>query len=326
MLQRSWQICDAMTMQPDPAAPWFVGAYPLLPKTGDRSSAYRGLVARARRHPGFSGLEVPFSGDLDVEELAMLTGPHHELVITTIPGTVALLAGDAAFGLASPDEDGRRRALSFARKARDDAQRLHDVTGRRVVRAVNVHSSSAPGHGSPSAFRRSIHELAGWGWDDALLLVEHCDAALPGRSPSKGFLSLGDELDVLADLGPASGIGLLVNWGRSAIEGRAGSRAVEHLTESRERGLLRGLMFSGCSDDAASRGGAWADVHLPPAPVDERSILDAKAAASALAAVGDPATLDVLGMKVGAPAEADLVERERILDESARILRAALRV
>lgn len=324
-------------MRPDdrPAGPgWVVGAYPLLPKgpdatPADRAAAYRRLVRAAAQAPAFSGLEVPFAGALDIDELAPLLDDRYDAVVTCIPGVVARLATDPAFGLASADDDGRRRAVDFTRQAHDDARRLEDALGRPAVRAVLVHSSCAAGTGSAAAFARSLEQLAGWDWSGTDLLVEHCDAAVPGARPAKGFLPLSAELDALDAVGAAdgrsgAGLGVLVNWGRSAIEGRDPERVVDHLVEARRRGLLRGLMFSGCAATDASRGGAWADVHLPPAPVDQHSLLTTVAARLAVEAAGGAAGLGIVGMKVGAPADASLLERERILRRSARTLLAAL--
>jgi hypothetical protein len=307
-------------MSPD--LPWFVGAYPLLPKDGDRAGAYRALVRRAEEQPEFRGLEVPFTGDLDVAGLGELLGERHQVVLTGIPGVVARLADYPSFGLASADEDGRRRALAFTRDAHDAARRLDDATGRQATRAVLVHASSAPGAGSPDAFRRSMAELLDWEWGETLVLVEHCDAAVEGVRPAKGFLRLDDELDALASLDAGPRAGVLINWGRSAIEGRDPALVVDHVTRAREQGQLRGLMFSGCTPSPESRGGAWADVHLPPAPVDASSALTAELARAAAGAAG---TLDVVGMKIGAPKDAAAADRERTLTESAAILLAAIR-
>jgi hypothetical protein len=316
-----------MAPMPAETAPpaWFVGAYPLLPKTGDRRAAYRRLVRRAAEQPWFRGLEVPFHGELDVAELAELLGAGHQAVVTGIPGVVARLAADPEFGLASLHGEGRQRAVAFVRDTRDAIARLDDTLGRQAVRAVLIHSSSAAGTGSAEAFARSLVELAAWDWDGVAVLVEHCDAARPGLTPAKGFLPLADEVTAIADLDAPDRLGILVNWGRSAIEGRDAARAAEHIALARGEGMLRGLMFSGCSASPGARGGAWADSHLPPAPVEPASILSAETARQAMAAAGNAAALDVVGMKIGAPADADLAERERILADSAALLLAAAR-
>jgi len=303
---------------------WFVGVYPLLPQDETRTAAYRRLTERAREDPEFRGLEVPFTGPFDIDELTALLADDGEIVLTTIPGVVAELTGDPGFGLASADPEGRERARRYIALARDAVTDLNQAAGRAVVRGVTLHSAPAAARSAADAFERSLTEIAGWDWGGAHLLVEHCDAAVPGRVASKGFLGLDDELDALDAVGHER-LGVLINWGRSAIEGRSPLRAVEHLRQARERGLLRGLMFSGCSPHADARGGAWADFHLPPASVDPLSLLDERAARDAVAAAGDVTGLVVTGMKVGAPATADLDARERILVESASVLLGALR-
>jgi hypothetical protein len=154
--------------------------------------------------------------------------------------------------------------------------------------------------------------------------VEHCDTAVAGQRPAKGFLALEDELDALDALRAPAADGVLINWGRSAIEGRGPERVLHHIQQTRERGLLRGLMFSGCSASGVSRGGAWADVHLPPFPVDQDSVLTAESAAEAVTAAGGCTALEVLGMKIGAPADAGLTARATILRDSTTAFTAAL--
>jgi hypothetical protein len=301
-----------------------VGVYPLVPKDGDRGAACRRLVTVAAEAPELTGLELPFAGALEVDEAAGLLGATRSAVLTTIPGVFTRLAADPAFGLASCDGAGRERALRFLRDADDAATRLDDALGRRAVRFILVHSSAAPGEASPSAFLRSLEELTSGGGLRHHLLLEHCDAPVAGRRAAKGFLALENELDAVGTLDPGAVGGVLINWGRSAIEGRGPAAVLRHIELARERGLLRGLMFSGCSASEDARGGAWADVHLPPSPVEVGSLLTARAAAQAVAAAGGPSALEVVGMKIAAPADADQRERERILRDSAAILLDAL--
>ena len=122
-------------------------------------------------------------------------------------------------------------------------------------------------------------------------------------------------------------IGCLVNWGRSAIEGRNPLTVLQHVRLANEAGVLRGMMFSGCSDHGDSRGGAWADVHIPPAsllPDAKHSLLDGAAIANTLAEAGDPGGLIVMGMKVSAPPAASHSRRVDIVhDAGVTILSAA---
>jgi hypothetical protein len=167
--------------------------------------------------------------------------------------------------------------------------------------------------------------VSAWNWDGAALLLEHCDALMPSWAPSKGFLSLEDELAALATVNREANAPLrcLINWGRSTIEGRSVATAPAHIERARSAGLLGGLMFSGCSDDAAARGGAWADFHLPPTAAlrsGETSLLSPDATRAALAAAADVNALTVLGMKIGAAPDASLSRRLDILRRSAAAL------
>jgi hypothetical protein len=312
--------------------PWFVGAYAAMPKGEWRVADERLILNECRaaaRDAAPIGWEVPFSGSLHPHDEAWFLGelqPRDELVVTLLPGVVVRLASDADFGLASPDAAGRRRAIEFTRTALAAVRRANDNLGRRVVRAVELHSAPGGGRASAAALRDSLAEIGEWNWGGAELLIEHCDAHVPGRPSAKGYLSFDDELDVIADLN-ASGhrYGMLVNWARSAIEARSTSRPLEHISSALMAGLLRGFMYSGCTDRPDGRGGAWADFHLPPGGADARqhSLLDAPAIAATRAALGDPGDLAVFGMKVGAAATDTLGQRLAIIRRSTQLLHSA---
>ena len=144
------------------------------------------------------------------------------------------------YGLGSLDEDQRAHALADVARARDLAVTLAQADGRRRVSAIEVHSAPGPRGGSVEAFSRSLDEILGWDLAGAELLVEHCDAYVPGPTPAKGFWTLEDELAVVRSKGlPADVLGMCVNWGRSVIEGRSTATAVEHTQAVAEAGLLR---------------------------------------------------------------------------------------
>ena len=130
---------------------------------------------------------------------------------------------------------------------------------------------------------------------------------------------------MVADVQEQSGtrLGVLVNWGRSAIEGRNAATATEHIALAHDAGLLRGLMFSGCSGDAASRGGAWANMHLPPqltAPDAEPSLLDEAAIVNVLTAAGNLPEIAVFGMKIGCTPGSAPEKRGQIVTASAALI------
>jgi hypothetical protein len=130
------------------------------------------------------------------------------------------------------------------------------------------------------------------------LVVEHCDAAVPGQVPAKGFLGLDDELDVLSALaGPPARV--VINWGRSVIERRDPAAAAVHAALARKRGLLAGIVLSGCASTESAWGEPWADTHLPPAGVrppgcaPHQSLMSGERMADFLRAAGPDARVSV---------------------------------
>lgn len=272
----------------------FVAAYAAVPPGAfdpkSEAAVYDGLEAL-----GVGGLEQPFFGSLHRHDEGFLLGqlrPDWDVVLTTLPGTMDRMKEDPAFGLASADEGGRKRALRFMDEARRAVERINTRLGRRGVRAVQVHSAPRP---SPSrdAFARSLTELRGWDWQGATLLVEHCDAARADGAHDKGFLPLGFELEaVQASQGPTQAACSL-NWGRSALEGRSADTPPEHIARLKEARLYGGLFFSGVTP-AHAEYGAWRDSHAPFSTACPASLLTAEAAAAALAAGVPP----LVGLKV----------------------------
>lgn len=254
-----------------------------------------------------AGLELPFSGRLHRHDDAWLRGqlrPEWRLMVTLIPGTMERLKQDKHFGLASADKDGRARALDFARSA------CRAIEGLPVA-AVEVHSApSLGGTGAKSsleAFADSLSQLRLLDWGAAELLVEHCDAAIPGQAAEKGFLRLEDECAaIMLSEGPTRAR-MMLNWARSAIEARAPQGPVEHIRRARQAGLLGGLFFSGCTREHADYG-TWKDSHAPFSVSCPASLLTPEAAKSALQEAG---RVDHLGVKLQ-PLPASLGTAERL--------------
>ena len=170
-----------------PGIPWFVGAYAALPGGAwDRDTEQR-LLEEFSSVKEFTGWEAPFGGALhpyDEDWYLRQLGAGIELMVTLIPRVVGALRFDPAFGLASEDEDGRRRAVALVAEALAAAHRAEQLRGRRVVRAIELHSSPR-GISSADCFRNSLREIASWEWGGAHLLIEHCDAAIPDQQPSR---------------------------------------------------------------------------------------------------------------------------------------------
>jgi hypothetical protein len=173
---------------------------------------------------------------------------------------------------------------------------------------------SAPSAGSPDSLRKSLDELLALDWDGARLLLEHCDALVPEHPPAKGFLSLEQELAVLSELP----IGLMINWGRSALELRDPDRVVEHILLAGDQ--LEGLMFSGVTPVDGIYGKPWGDSHAPFAPLEPDSLLTASRAQAAVEAAGP---LDLVGAKLSWKRSASTDERVAALVDAVSIVTAA---
>lgn len=240
-----------------------LGAYAMAPKEPrDEAAFYAGVAELA-----VSGLELPLPPEgapsLTTEWRRAHLHPEWDYLMTVIPTVVRRVKDDPHYGLASVDPDGRRAALADVGRARDVALAIADEQGRRAVVAVQVHSAPGPVGGSPEALALSLEEIASWELAGADVLVEHCDAAVPGRPAAKGYLTLADELAAVASVG-SEHAGVSINWGRSAIEGRSAATPLEHIRAAVDWGVLRAVVFSGATDQETAWGPAWGDAHIPP--------------------------------------------------------------
>lgn len=310
----------------NPNKKFCVGAYAASPSANgwnreNETAYYKGLVEM----DFVAGLEIPFTGKLhahDPEWFLKQLSPQWSSVITPIPGVMGVLGQDTHFGLASTDEDGRRRAIVYMREVLDAVALVNRHFDAQVITAVELHSAPTLGKDGVSSssenFTRSLEELRSWDWQGAHLVVEHCDRFVPEWQPAKGFLSLESEIDaILASSGPTP-IGMLINWGRSAIEGRSGDTPTEHLRVARDKGVLKGLIYSGCTVDSALYGN-WSDSH---APFETPGSLLTRARVNACDEVASPQSLRVYGFKMQAlPKSLGVEERLQFLRENAAFLR-----
>ena len=274
------------------------------------------------------GLEQPFFKDsrLHPRDDGWLLGqlrPDWSLVLTLLPGTMGLLAEDRHFGLASLDEGGRKRALDFAESARRALEHLYKYFGRKVVRAVEVHSApKLSGSGATSsveALAESLSALRARDWSGATLLLEHCDAAVPARAPDKGFLRIEDDaLAVKLSRGPTPAA-LSINWGRSALETRSLEGPIQHLGRATQSELLGALFFSGVTPKHPLYGD-WKDSHAPFSTTTPESWLTPRAARAALeAAPGCP----IVGLKLQAlPGDLPVEKRLAMIQDGLEVLRS----
>ncbi|OGR94446.1 MAG: hypothetical protein A2V88_11650 [Elusimicrobia bacterium RBG_16_66_12] len=261
-----------------------------------------------------AGLELPFTGRLHRHDDEWLIGqlrPEWRFVLTLLPGTMDRLQEDRDFGLASADKDGRARALDFAQTA------CRSIEGLPVA-AVELHSAPRLGgtgaKSSLEAFADSLSQLRRMDWGGAELLVEHCDAAVPGQPAEKGFLSLEDECAAIKLSSGPTPMRVTINWARSAIEKRSADGPLDHIRRAKQAGLLGGLFFSGCTREHADYG-AWKDSHAPFSASCPSSLLTPEAAKASLQEAGE---VDYLGVKIQ-PLPVSLGAGERLA-----MIRAAL--
>ena len=293
---------------------YYVGAYAASPnQTGWDPQLETAYYNELKQLSNIKGLEHPFLGKLHIYDenwfLANIA-PQWDYVFTCIPGIMNALGQNPQFGLASTDETGRQAALSFMQQACEAIARLTHHLGRQAVTAIQIQTAPARNKAGSSvqALEQSLHTMLQWDWQGAKIVIEHCDALMPGHEPSKGFLALQDELALLMRLNeqaaPQQKLGMVINWGRSVFESRQLDGARQHILAAQDAGLLSGVMFSGVSDKD-SEYGAWRDSHQPPQSSEQvkhgepGSWMSEQAIHQCLAAIDNLKQLPVLGAKIG---------------------------
>lgn len=307
----------------EPLAPLLVSSYAVSPAhaTWDPDLEAELLPALCALS-GVVGLEVPWMGGIhphDSEWFLRHVPAGAELAVTPLPWVMRRCAADARYGIASPNEDGRRAAIADLRAVAHDVRRIDRDTDASVT-VVALHTAPQGG-GERARLAASLAEIAGWDWAGAQLVIEHCDAALPSHPWQKGFVTLDDEIGVM--LSVDAPLALWLNWGRSVIETRDADAVTEQIAVAAATGRLAGLTFSGSAATDGPYGPAWTDGHLPLAAADpaSRSLLDAAHVAAALASAGQ---VERLGLKVSRRAgdmTADAVVQT--IEDNLHALRAA---
>ncbi|HAW92060.1 MULTISPECIES: DUF4862 family protein [unclassified Arsukibacterium] len=292
---------------------YFVGAYAASPNhSGWNPQLESAFYNELKALPNIKGLEHPFLGSLHQHDdnwfLANIDS-QWDYVFTCIPGIMNALGKNPKFGIASEDSAGRAAALAFMEHACAAIGKLNSHLGRQAVRAIMIQTAPAR-HQAPSskaALLASLQTMLQWDWQGAKIVIEHCDAYVDSHAPSKGFLALTDELDVLgavnASVAAGQQLGMVINWGRSVFETRNDEGAVQHIHSAQAAGVLTGVMFSGVSDKDSAYG-AWRDSHQPPQQSERvkygepGSWMTEQAMHNCLAAC-EPEALLVLGAKIG---------------------------
>lgn len=301
---------------------YFVGAYASSPNvvTWDTELESR-YYNELKTIKNIGGLEHPFAGKLhskDDDWFLANIDPEWEFVFTCIPGIMGAIGKNPNFGIASDNEAGRKEALAFIKQARDAIEKLNTHSKKKVVRAIQIQTSpnKKVAQSSKESLQSSLEEMLSWDWQGAQIVIEHCDAYVEGQDPSKGFLTLSDEIETLKLVNEKTeaNLGIVINWGRSAIETRSAEGALEHIKQAKAAGVLSGLMFSGASDKDTAFG-AWSDSHMPQQGRNDESLgeplslLTVQEMHSCLQAA-DAKSLSILGVKFGfRPRETSLEDR-----------------
>ena len=219
---------------------FLVGAYASLPPTRpEQADYYRALAEQ----PWVTGLELPYPGDL-AEDVAWISGNLHAgwntNSVTLIPGTMQNVWRNSGFGLASPDEDGRVAALSFAEDVR---RRVTTSPTPWATAAWRSSGSLRPtGRASRDAFARSLEELVAGDWAGARLVIEHCDRLIGGAHQRRVPVPGG------RDLGGARHRGRDPHQLGTLLPGGGDPEAPNGIRQAAESGVLTGVVFSGASD------------------------------------------------------------------------------
>jgi len=294
-----------------------VSAYPLSPAFANWDPSVEDAVLRGLAQlEGVDALEVPWIDGIHPHDTDwfLANAPEIALVITPLPFVMRRLA-TPGYGIASPDEAGRAAALADLRRVAADVATIAERSAARAA-VVELHTSPRA-VADADALARSLEEISALDWSGARLVIEHCDAHVPGQIPEKGFLSLDGEIRAIRSSG--SDIGLWLNWGRSAIELRDADAVADQIAAAASSGLLDGLVLSGASDRHSDYSGPWIDAHHPFASIDPLAaslLTDERAHAAVHAAEA----ASWLGLKVSR--HPDAVAPGEVLRSAERHLRA----
>jgi len=294
-----------------------VSAYPLSPAFANWDPSIEGAVLRGLAHlDGVDALEVPWLDGIHPHDTDWFLAnvPDVPLVITPLPFVMRRLT-TPGYGIASTDAAGRSAALADLRRVAADVATIAERSDARAA-VVELHTSPRAA-ADADALARSLDEVSALDWSGARLVIEHCDAHVPGLAPEKGFLSLDDEIRAVRSSG--ADIGLWLNWGRSAIELRDADAVTDQIAAAASSGLLDGLVLSGASDGQSAYSGPWIDAHHPFASIDPdaRSLLTDARVRSAVRAAGPTSWL---GLKVSRHPDAGTAAE--VLQTAERHLRA----
>jgi hypothetical protein len=248
---------------------YYISAYASSPSPKLWNPLLEGVFFKSlAQNPNVIGIEHPFllnTTRYPIPWLKEFISDDWSVIVTALPAFMDALKEDKSVGLASSFEAGRYKALKMMEQLALYVKLINHQLGRKVVAAIHIHS--APRNlddliiGNKAQLRKSLLELKSIDFDGCDINLEHCDAYIPGGSnQNKSFLNLDDEIEVLSEF--KSHYGLIINWGRSAIEGRSVDTPLKHIELAIRHSLLRGVFFSGVSDTSKEYG-IWKDTHMP---------------------------------------------------------------
>jgi hypothetical protein len=309
---------------------WIVGAYSASPtRDGWVPKEEEEYLEGIFNLKNLAGLEVPFTNSIhkfDEDWFIQKLLPALSLVFTLIPGTTASVKENPLWGIASIDKTGRESAIEFIKSSRESLKKVNDAMGVNVVKAIQIHSAPDGRGSSRDALADSLAKLHQVDWEGAEIVIEHCDALISGQPSQKGYMSLSHELEAINLSGTPTQI--TINWGRSAIEKRSAAGPIEHIIEAQSSNRLSGIMFSGASAVDNRFGNAWADCHVPPAPLDQggsylletSSLMTLESIRNALRIVTNSR---YIGLKVAPLRNISIAERIETVAQSLEVLEIA---
>ena len=283
--------------------PFVVGGYAAMPRTRVEQEKFYSALAQTG---WVDGIEIPYRDGVDADPRWLadqLRGRFTQCVVTAIPGTMGHLANDPHFGLASSDEEGRQRAMTWIAGLVDDVRSLHEMVGHPVVRFVELHSAPS-NHAEPTALKASLAELSSLFADAELTpVIEHCDASGGVGPGEKEFLSLDDEIAAVS----GSDVHVTINWGRSVVESHDPDLPARQVDRLADAGLLGGVVVSGAGPEVTQYGPAWGDAHLPLRDDEPTSLLTTDLIGSFMTAARGVQSYQ--GIKIQTPADATVEQR-----------------
>ncbi len=217
---------------------FIIGAYASAPSlfSNDQTQEEIFYELLKERVKSIKGLEIPFNGEnihnFGDDFLIQILDDQWSNVITAVPASFMNLKKNKHFGLASDNHEGRDLALSCHKKLNNIVREINDKKGKSCISHIQLCSSpSFPKKdvkSSEDSLLSSIENIMTWDWDGANLVIEHCDSHGADGLYQKGFMPIEAELRVV-DYFQKSGLGMVLNWGRSVLEGQSTQTILDHI-------------------------------------------------------------------------------------------------